>query len=75
MSTTEAILETVNALPPEKRAEVLEFATSLAKKPAVKSGEPYSALRRMANLNIDGPSDASTRFHEYLYGENARDGK
>jgi hypothetical protein len=76
MSTTEAILETVNALPPEKREQLLDYAKSLVESPsAPKSGEPYSALRSFAKLNIDGPADASSRFHEYLYGENARDNK
>ncbi|HEX4350575.1 MAG TPA: hypothetical protein VH251_09310 [Verrucomicrobiae bacterium] len=75
MSTTEAILEKLNALRPEQREDVLEFVDALARKAAAKTGEPSSALRKMASLNIDGPPDASTRFHEYLYGENARDGK
>ena len=76
MSTTEAIWETVNALPPEKREKLLDYAKSLAESsPVAKSGTPCSALRSFANLNIDGPADASSRFHEYLYGENARDSK
>jgi hypothetical protein len=76
MSTLEAIREKVNALPPEKQVEVLEFAASLAEKNDVaKPGEPYSALRRAASLNLDGPPDWSKRLHEYLYGENARDAK
>jgi hypothetical protein len=74
MSTTEAILEKVSALPPEQQADVLEFVDSLVKKTAgIKSGEPGSALRSFAALNLDGPPDASSRFHEHLYGENARD--
>ena len=73
MSTTEAILEKVSALPPEKREQVLEFVDSLATKQAkAKPGEPYSALRSVAGMNLDLPPDASRRFHEYLYGENAR---
>ena len=76
MSTTEAILEKVSALPPEKQEQVLEFVDSLAKKAATaKPGKPYSALRTAASLNLDGPPDWSKRFHEYLYGENARDSK
>ena len=76
MSTTEAILEKVSALPPEKQVEVLHYAETLAKNTtAAKPGEPYSALRRAASLNLDGPPDWSKRFHEYLYGENARDTK
>ena len=76
MSTTEAILETVNALPPEKQEQLLDYAKLLAESAsAPKSGEPYSALRAVAAMNLDGPPDASKRFHEYLYGENARDNK
>ena len=76
MSTTEAIIEKVKALPPEQQADVLDFVDSLARKTAVaKSGEPGSALRSFAAMNLDGPADSSSRFHEYLYGENARDGK
>jgi hypothetical protein len=75
MSTTEAILEKVSALPPEKQVEVLHYAESLAKNTDAKPGTPYSALREVAKLNLDGPPDASTRFHEYLYGENAREQK
>jgi hypothetical protein len=72
MSTTEAILEKVSSLPPEQQVEVLHFAESLAEKSAfAKRGEPGSALRKFATLNIDGPQDASSRFHEYLYGGNA----
>jgi hypothetical protein len=75
MSTTEAILEKVNALPPEQREDVLEFVDGLVKKTAAKTGEPYSALRSVASMNLDLPPDASKRFHEYLYGENAREHK
>ncbi len=75
MSTTEAIVEKLNALPPEQREDVLEFVDALIMRTAAKTGEPYSALRTAASLNLDGPPDWSKRFHEYLYGENARDGK
>ncbi|MGO8764368.1 MAG: hypothetical protein ACLQSR_04435 [Limisphaerales bacterium] len=72
MSTTEAILEKVSALSPEKQEDVLQFVDALVKKTAGKTGEPYSALRAVAELRLDGPPDASKRFHENLYGENAR---
>ena len=76
MSTTEAAIQKkVSALSPEKQEAVLHFAEALAGKTAVKLGEPYSALRAVAELNLDGPPDASVRFHEYLYGENARERK
>lgn len=69
MSTTKAILEKLNALPPKQREDVLEFVDALVKKTAAKASEPYSALRKIAGLNIDGPPDASTCFHENLYGQ------
>ena len=76
MSTTEAILETLSALPPDKQVQVLDFAQRLGGKPELKPvGQPVSALRSIAELNLDGPPDWSERFHQYLYGENARDGK
>ena len=72
MSIAEAILEKVSALPPEQQRDVLVFVDALVKKTAAKTGEPHSALREVAKLNLEGPPDASKRFHEYLYGENAR---
>lgn len=74
MSTTEAILEKLSALPPAKQEEVLDYVNTLtdAAKPASQP-EPGSALRLFANLGLDGPPDSSARFHERLYGENARD--
>ena len=72
MNTTQAIQEKVSALAPEEQADVLEYVDALMKKTAQKNCAPGSALRLFASLNIDGPPDASVRFHEYLYGENAR---
>ncbi|HEY3760484.1 MAG TPA: hypothetical protein VGN23_01935 [Verrucomicrobiae bacterium] len=72
MSITEAILKKVSALSPEKQEDVLEFVDALTKKTNTKMAEPYSALRAVAELEFDGPTDASRRFHEYLYGDNAR---
>ena len=74
MSTTEAILEKVSALPPEKQELVLNYVETLAKTPQpVAVDEPVSALRSFANLKLDGPPDSSKRLHEHLYGENARE--
>ena len=77
MSTTEAIMQKVSTLPPEKQEEVLRYVKSISElpEPPAKTGKPYSALRSFAKLKLDGPADSSTRFHEYLYGENARDSK
>jgi hypothetical protein len=76
MSTTEAIMQKVITLPQEKQEQVLRFAESLAGAPShPQKSEPGSSLRRFAALKLEGPADASSRFHENLYGENARDGQ
>ena len=67
MSTTEAILEKVSALPPEKQEEVLEFVDSLAKK--VASAKPYSFLDTALSQKLQGPKDWSANFEEYLHGD------
>lgn len=38
-------------------------------------GAPYSFLHTARNMNLDGPTDLSTRLDDYLYGEpcDARD--
>jgi len=71
MSTTEAILEKVSALPPEKQEEVLEFVDSLAKKAALpaKSGEPYQWIDIALKANLQGPPDWSEHLDDYLYGD------
>jgi len=75
MSTTQAILEKVSALPPEKQEQVLQYAESLADKhPPAKTGEPYCALRTALSLNLDGPPDWSRRFEEYLHESRVKHG-
>jgi hypothetical protein len=75
MSTTEAILEKVSALPPEKQEDVLHYAESLAAKSvAAKSGEPYSALRVAMSLKLDGPADWSKRFEDHLHESRTKHG-
>ena len=69
MSTAQVIQKKVSALPPEKQEQLLDYADWLAKTPASKTGEPYSALKTAASLDLDLPPDASKRFHEYLYSE------
>ena len=76
MSTTEAILEKVNALPPEKQKKVLHYVEVLAKEQRTpRAGEPYSALRVAMSLNLDGPPDWSSRFEEYLQASRAKHGR
>jgi hypothetical protein len=73
MSTTEAILEKVNSLSPEKQEEILRYVESVASSPA-KTGEPYSALRVAMSLKLDGPRDWSRRFEEYLHEARTKHG-
>jgi hypothetical protein len=67
MSTTEAILEKVSALPPEKQEQVLEFVDSMVKKTA--TAKPYSFLDVALCQNLQGPKDWAANFEEYLHGE------
>ena len=71
MSTTEAILEKLNALPPEKQEEVLEFVKTISRQgaPANKSGKPYAFLETAMRLKLQGPPDWSENLDDYLYGD------
>lgn len=75
MSTTEAILEKVSALPPEKQAEVLTYVESLSKPAAPKTGDPYAWLKIAQELNLEGPPDWSRRFEDYLNEERGGTGR
>ena len=68
MSTTEAILHKVNALPPEKREEVLRYVESISGSPA-KSGKPCEWMDIALNANLQGPADWSEHLDDYLYGD------
>ena len=75
MSTTEAILEKLSTLSPEKQAEVLEFVDSLTGQAGkLATGEPYSSLRVAASLHLEGPRDWSTRFEDYLHEARTKHG-
>jgi hypothetical protein len=72
MSTTEAILEKVSALPPEKQAEVLDYVNSISEQPQppqLKSGEPYAWMDIALKANLQGPPDWSEHLDDYLYGD------
>jgi hypothetical protein len=70
MSTTEAILEKVRALPPEKQAKVLDFVESLCPPAAADmSGEPYAWMKIAMAMNLNGPADMSEHLDDYLYGD------
>jgi hypothetical protein len=74
MSTTEAIIQKLSGLPPEKQEKELQCVEALTQ-PARTADlkEPGSSLRAVTNLKLDGPRDGSKRFHQNLYGENVRD--
>jgi hypothetical protein len=71
MSTTEAILEKVSALPPEQQEEVLQFIESLnpSATEIKKTGEPYEWIKIAMSMNLDGPPDMSEHLDDYLYGD------
>ena len=71
MSATEAILEKINALPPEKREQVLDYVKSISKRPqsAAKQGKPYAWMETALKANLQGPPDWSAHLDDYLYGE------
>jgi hypothetical protein len=71
MSTTEAILEKVSALSPEKQEQVLHYVESL-KLAATKTknqSEPYEWMKIAMSMNLNGPRDMSEHLDDYLYGE------
>lgn len=70
MSITEAVIQKMNALPPEKQEQVLHYVEALAETP--RAGKPYSSLHLAASLNLDGPADWSARFEEYLRESRAK---
>ena len=75
MSTVVEIEAAIKQLPPEKREQVRHFVQSLAPEPAQpKTGEPGSALRVAASLNLDGPTDWSEHFEEYLNASRTKNG-
>ena len=62
MSTAEAILEKLNALPADKRAEVLDFAEFLQDKLAKERRTPWRSLRGV--LARDGFSISAEEIDE-----------
>jgi hypothetical protein len=70
MSIAEAVIEKLNALPPEKQEQVLHFAESLADGQApAKTGNPYEWAKIAMSMNLVGPPDMSAHLDDYLYGE------
>ena len=67
MSIAEAVIEKLNALPPEKQEQVLEFVDSLS--PKALAAEPLSFFDTALSLKLKGPKDWATNFEEYTDGD------
>ena len=70
MSTTEAILEKLSTLPPEKQEQVLHYVEALSPPaPSPKTGDPHEWLKIAMSMNLEGPPDLSEHLDDYLYGD------
>ena len=71
MSTTEAILEKLSALSPEKQERVLHFVEAISKAATspIRNGEPYAWMDIALKANLQGPPDWSEHLDDYLYGD------
>ncbi len=75
MSTTEAILEKLSTLPPEKQSQVLHFVESISQPPLSSAAEsattdkPHAWLDIAMSMKLDGPPDMSEHLDDYLYGD------
>ena len=71
MSTTEAILQKVNALPSADRERVLHFVEAISQHPELpaKTTEPHAWIDIALKANLHGPPDWSEHLDDYLYGE------
>ena len=71
MSTTEAIVEKLSALPPPEQERVLHFVEAISKPPTspTKNGEPYAWMDIALKANLQGPPDWSEHLDDYLYGD------
>lgn len=67
MSIAEAVVEKLNALPPEKQEQVLEFVQSLSN--TGPSAKPYAFFDTARKLNLRGPADWAANFEEYTDGD------
>ena len=71
MSTTEAILEKLSALPPADQERVLHFVAAISHppEPPTKQGEPYAWMDIALKASLQGPPDWSEHLDDYLYGD------
>jgi hypothetical protein len=71
MSIAETVLEKLNALPPEKQEQVLNYVQSISRQdesPA-KTGQPYAFLDIALKADLQGPPDWSEHLDDYLRGD------
>jgi hypothetical protein len=74
MSIAEAILEKVNALPPDKRAEVLDFAEFLGAKLAREDKRPRkNLLGALAHLNASVSREDIDEARREMWGNFPRE--
>jgi len=66
MSIAEAVIQELNAPPPEKQEQVLEFVDSLSG--GAEPGERLSFFDTALSLKLKGPRDWATNFEEYTDG-------
>jgi hypothetical protein len=71
MSIAETVLEKLNALPPEKQEQVLNYVESISQqvKSFPKTGTQYAFLDMALNAGIQGPPDWSEHLDDYLHGD------
>ncbi len=75
MSTTEAILEKLHSLPPEKQVAVLHFLEAISQppiptpEPRAETDKPHAWMDIAMSMKLDGPPDMSEHLDDYLYGD------
>jgi hypothetical protein len=71
MATKELVKAEIDTLPDSDIDELYNLVKDFkASKQQIKKGKSFLEVAR--SLQMDGPPDFSTRYHEYLYGETAK---
>jgi hypothetical protein len=71
MSVTEAVIEKLICLPPEKQEQVLNYVEAISRggELPAKTGRPYEFLDIALKANLKGPLDWSEHLDNYLLGD------
>jgi hypothetical protein len=71
MSIAETVMEKLNALPPEKQEQVLNYVESISQQveSSTKTGTQYAFLDIALKAGLKGPSDWSEHLDDYLHGD------